>query len=157
DLTPPPLPVPFHLVTNPATNSFRFWLILSSAAPAKKIFEFGTGTAGIVFKPATYEATEDEEHLVPASGDVSIVGVAITILIEGQAGEAATMRLSPTDGEPAGIIELQLVPPTVLIGGSGFGLEFPGSTGAPGAFVIDDSTEASPAVRTILNGAVIAT
>lgn len=160
NLTPPPNPVPYRLITDPVAKSFRFWLVLSDAAPAKKIFTMAAGAAGVVLKPATYQATDDEERLVAAPGDVSITGVAIVILIEGRAGQAATLRLSPTVGQPAGIIELWFDPPTVLIGDTGFGLEFgsgPGGAGASGAFVIDDSTEASPSGQTTLDGKVVVT
>ena len=157
DLTPPPVPVDFRLITNTAAHSFRFWLVLNSIAPARKVFEFAAGTAGVVLTPATYQATGDEEKLVAAPGDVSIAGVAVALLIEGGPGQPATMRLSPTVGAPAGIVELQLVPPTVLIGSTGFGLEFRGTTSTPGAFVIDDSSVAAPSGQTVLNGTPIAT
>jgi len=157
DLVPPLQPFSYRLITDPVAKSFRFWLVLSDTPPARKLFEFATGAAGVVLKPATYQASGDEERLVAAPGDVSIAGVAVAILVEGKAGQTATLRLSPTVGQPAGIIELQLVPPTVLIGGGDFGLEFPGSAGKPGAFVIDDSAEAAPGGQTVLNGAVVST
>jgi hypothetical protein len=159
DITPPfpPQPLRYHLISDPVANSFRFWLVLNGTPPAKKLFEFATGAAGVVLAPATYQADGDEERLIPAAGDVSIAGIALTILVEGKAGEAATMRLSPTEGQPAGIVELQLVPPTVLIGNTGFGLEFPGTAGKPGGFVIDDSTEAAPDGQTVLNDVVVTT
>jgi len=93
----------------------------------------------------------DEEQLVIADGDVTIAGVAVALLIEGESGGIATMRLSPTEAQPAGIVELQLEPPTVLLGDSGFGLEF-SAPGAGGAFVIDDSSEAASAGPTMLGG-----
>ena len=94
---------------------------------------------------------------MPTPGDVSISGLAIALLIEGKAGQAATLRFSPTVGEPAGIVEVQMVPPTVLIGSSGFGLEFVGSDGKPGGFVIDDASDAAPAGRTLINGTPVVT
>jgi hypothetical protein len=157
DLVPPATPFNYRLITDPVAKSFRFWLVLNDTPPAKKLFAFATGAAGVLLTPASYQADGDEERLVVAPGDASIAGVAVAILIEGNAGEPATMRLSPTVGQPAGIVELQLVPPTVLIGGSGFGIELPGTAGKPGAFVIDDSTDAAPAGQTVLNGAVVPT
>jgi hypothetical protein len=152
DLTPPPLPLDFKLVTNPAAHSFRFWLVLSSAAPARKVFEFAAGAAGVVLKAAVKKATANEEllELDPAGPPVSISGVAVALLIEGDPTHPATMRLTPTVGMPPGIVELQLVPPTVLIGGTGFGLEFPVTNGVPGAFVIDDTPDAATTVPTAL-------
>jgi hypothetical protein len=153
---PPSVGFSYRLITDP--TSFRFWLALDDAPGLHNLFAFGKGTAGVVLTAATYESDGDEERLVPAPApDVTIQGLAIALLVEGTAGEAATLRLSPTIGEPAGIVELQLVPSTVLIGGTGFGFEFPGSAGKPGAFVIDDSTEAAPDGQTILNGVVVAT
>jgi hypothetical protein len=157
DITPPfpPQPLRYHLISSP--TSFRFWVVLNETPPAKKLFEFATGAAGVVLTPATYQADGDGERLVSAAGDVGIAGLALTILVEGKAGEPATMRLSPTEGQPAGIVELQLVPPTVLIGNTGFGLEFPGTPGKPGGFVIDDSTDAPAPGQTVLNDVVVST
>lgn len=157
NLTPPATPAKYRLITEAGGTAFRFWLELSSISPASKVFEFAAGAAGVVLKPATYEATGDEEHLVPAAGKVTIKGVAVAILIEGHPGETATLRLTPTVGEPPGIVELQLDPPTVLIGSSGFGLEFPGDGVTPGAFFIDDSDTAAPSGKTLINGVQVTT
>ncbi len=156
--TPPLQPYAYHLKIDPVAQSFQCWLILNSAAPAKKVFDFAAGAAGVVFTAAKYETSNDEERLVATPGvDVTITGVAVTILVEGTSGQAATLRFSPTDGLPAGIVELQMTPPTVLIGSTGFGLEFPGSAGAPGGFVIDDATDAAPSGHTLINGRQVPT
>ena len=159
DITPPPVPVDFKLVTNPATHSFRFWLVLNSAAPARKVFDFAAGAAGVVLKAAAKKATANEELLEPdlAAPPVSIAGVAVALLIEGDPTHPATIRLTPTVGMPPGIVELQLVPSTVLIGGSTFGLELPTVNGIPGALVIDDSQDTKPSGQTVLDGQAITT
>jgi len=155
--TPPLESYEYDLRIDPVAQSFRCWVVLNSAPPLKKVFDFAAGAAGVVFTAAKYESSNDEERLVATPGDVSISGLAIALLIEGKAGQAATLRFSPTVGEPAGIVEVQMVPPTVLIGGSGFGLEFVGSDGKPGGFVIDDASDAAPAGRTLINGTPVVT
>ena len=149
DLKPPGPSVPYHLVSD--ADSFRFWLILSQTPPAKKIFSFATGAAGAVLKPATPKTDGKLEWLEAAPGDVSLTGVEVTLLIEGKAGGTATIGLSPTDGQPEGIVRLGLDPPTVLLGGSGFGLEL------PQAVWIDDSETAAPEGQTIVDGRTLTT
>lgn len=153
DLTPPPTPARFRLISD--AMGFRVWVVLSSVAPARKVFEFAAGAAGGFLKPATRVVSGDEEKLVAAPGEVSIAGVAVTLLIEGQSGGVATLCLSPTEGQPAGIIELLLVPSIVLLSDSGFGLEL-SAPGAGGAFVIDDSVDAASPGPTMLDGAAVA-
>jgi hypothetical protein len=153
DLTPPKDPLDYLLELD--GGGFRFWVDLTSEGKLKRIFEFATGVAGIVLKPAQRVIDGDEERLTDAPGDVSIAGLAVAILVEGRPGQSATLRLSPTIGQPPGIIELKLVPPMVLIGSTQFGLEFPEPPESPGALVIDDSTEAAPPGQTELNGVVI--
>lgn len=45
----------------------------------------------------------------------------------------------------------------MLIGSTGFGLEFPTINSVPGAFVIDDTADAAPSGQTMLNGQVVMT
>jgi hypothetical protein len=149
DLSPPGPAIPYHLVSDQAAGTFRLWLILSDAPPAKKLFSFATGAAGAVLTAASAHADGKEEWLEPAGGDVAIVGAAVTLLIEGRSGEIATLSLSPTDGQPRGIVVLGLEPPQVLLGTSGFGLAL------PNGFVIDDSSDAAPPGQTTLNGEVV--
>jgi hypothetical protein len=156
DLTPQLLPVDFRLVTDFTAHSFRFWLALHSAAGLSRVFEFATGAAGAVLTPATHPGG-DANTLVATAGDVSISGAAVALLIEAAPGAPATLRLSPTIGAPAGIVELQLNPPAVLIGGTSFGFELPAVNGIPGAFVIDDSSEAAPSGHTVINGTTLTT
>ena len=149
NLKPPGPNVPYHLVSD--ANSFKLWLVLSKTPPAKKIFSFAKGAVGTVLKPATVQTDGRLEWLEAAAGDVSLTGVEVTILIEGQAGGTASMRLSPTDGQPAGIIRLGLDPPSVLLGGSGFGLQL------PQAVWLDDSDVASPQGQTVVDGRTLQT
>jgi hypothetical protein len=43
DLTPPVVPISYHLVADAAAGSSRLWLILSDTPPAKKLFSFAAG------------------------------------------------------------------------------------------------------------------
>jgi len=162
----PPLPnCDFHLVFeggNPAT-SFKLYLLLDTAARAavpgaKAVFEFIAGLPGHIFKQATlqHDDAEGTEWLEAVPGDVpaTLEGVRISLLIAGRSGQAASMKLSPTDEGPEGMVTLTLVPPTVLIGSSGFGFQIPDdATG----IVIDDTVEAAPPGTTVLNGQIVAT
>jgi hypothetical protein len=146
NLTPPGPSVPYHLVTDEAAGSFSLWLILSDAPPAKRLFSIATGAAGVVLKPATLQNGGGQEWLEEAAGAVAIAGAEVALLVEGRAGGTAALRLTPTDGQPDGLIQLGLDPPTVLLGSSGFGLEL--SDG----FWIDESTSMAPPGQTIIDG-----
>jgi hypothetical protein len=150
DLTLPPDPLQYKLVSD--ADGFRFWLELNSAAPARKVFEFAMTSPGAVLTAATRNTAGDEEFLEPATGDVSITGLAVALLAEGRAGQVASLSLSPTVGQPAGIVGLGLSPPTVLLGSSGFGIEF-GTAEAENGLVIDTSGDDAAPGQTILNGA----
>jgi hypothetical protein len=128
-------------------GGFRLWVDLTAGGTRQEFFEFAEGTAGLVLTAA--ERDPAEERLTPKGGGVKILGLKAAILVDATAGEQATMRLSPTVGEEPGIIALTLDPPTVLIGSTEFGLEFPDP-----AFVIDDSTDAAAPGQTVLNGVV---
>lgn len=149
DLQPPGPAIPFHLVTDQAAGTFRLWLVLSDTPPAKKLFRFATGLAGTVLTPATVVTGDGKEWLeATGGGDVTLTGVAVAILVEGTAGEEARLRLVPTDGQPDGLVPLGLEPPTVLLGGSGFGLQLP-----DGVTIDESGTEVAPG-QTVIAGSV---
>jgi hypothetical protein len=147
DLQPPGPSIPYHLLVGD-DGSFRLWLIVSATPPAARIFAFAVGAAGAVLRPATVMHEGAEEFLVEAPGEVTLTGVAATLLIEGRPGSTATLGLTPTDGAPRGLITLGLDPPTVLLGGSGFGLEL------PDGITIDDTTAAAAPGQTVIAGQV---
>lgn len=146
DLTPPAHPLAYRLVSD--ASSFRFWLVLNSGAPERKVFDFAKGAVGVALKAAQRATKGDEEFLVPAPGEVAIKGLDVALLVEGRAGEPARVSLSPTVGQPRGMVALSLDPPTVLVGDSGFVLEF----GTPGSFVIHDADDAAAPGETVLDG-----
>jgi hypothetical protein len=148
DLKPPGPAMPFHLVADDAAGTFRLWLTLSDAAPAKKLFGFATGLTGTVLAPATVAIGDGHEWLEASGGEVVLTGVAVAILVEGMAGAEATMRLVPTDGQPGGLVTLGLDPPAVLLGSSGFGLELP-----DGVTIDESATEVAPG-QTVIAGHV---
>lgn len=77
DLTPPEHALSYRLVSD--VSSFRFWLVLNSGAPERKVFDFATGAAGVALKAAQRVTEGDEEFLVPAAGDVSIKGLDVAL------------------------------------------------------------------------------
>jgi hypothetical protein len=150
---------------DPAT-SFRLWLPLDTLAGAVRpegtaAFEFIDAMPGHVLTAAERKTDNDgNEWLEPAAGapPAKLQGVNISLLVEGRSSDAATLRLSPTVGGDEGIIALQLVPPTVLVGGTGFGLELPiDAAGQRQSIVIDDSDRAKPPGVTSLGGQVVQT
>ena len=152
ELRPPGPSVPYHLVSDEAAGSFRLWLVLNATDPAKKLFALAGGAAGAVLKPAVVKRDAKQEWLEETPGEVAITGLQVALLVEGKAGGAASVRLTPTDGEAEGLIHLALDPPAVLLGSSGFGLELTdglwvdesASAGPPGATTIDGHPVTTP-------------
>lgn len=153
-----------ELNADPA-ESFRLWLPLDTLAGAVRsegaaIFEFVDALSGHVLTSAERKTDADGNEwleAIPGAPPAKLQGVNVSLLVEGSNGGAATLRLSPTVGGDDGVIALQLVPPTVLIGG-GFGLELPiDAAGQRQAIVIDDSDRAKPPGVTSLGGQVVQT
>lgn len=140
NLNPPGPTIPIRMEEGVAPQPrFRVWLVLSKTAPAKKLFTFVGGAPGVVLRGAEPKNDDDEEWLQEIPGEVSVEGANVSVLIEGVQGKPATMRLTPAEGGPDGIVQLKLVPPAVLLGDSGFGFEI------PDGFTLDDSeTERAP-------------
>ena len=132
--------VPYRLVSTlgpPA--SFHLDLELSKVTPAKSIFEFRDRTAQPLLVAAAVQQDGDQVSLQPLPDPkVRILGADVTLRVRGEAGLTAGLSLKPFAGDTEGIIELQLDPPIVLFGATGFGLDL--SNG----FLIDDSITAAP-------------
>lgn len=151
DLTPPGPDIAFRLKYE--NGGFRFWLRLSRLLGVKVPFGFLAKGVAALLKPARRETDGEREWLVPdpAVGDVRLEGTELSLLVEGTPGEVARQRLTTGGDGPEGIVELSLVPPTVLLGGSGFGLEVTGNV------VLDDSAEEKPPGETKVDGKVVET
>jgi hypothetical protein len=145
-LRPPGPAIPVLLRTGEADAGFRLWLELAATPPAKRLFDLIGAAPALVLKPAVATVTGDAATLAEQPGAMTITGATLALLIEGRRPEAA-MRLVPTLGAPDGLVELFLArtiddqaaePSAALIGGTGFGIEF------PDGIVIDQSPTASP-------------
>ena len=148
DLRPPWPAIPYHLTCDQTAGSFRLWLILSEAAPAATLFAFAGGAVGEALTPAALRTEGDREWLDPVAGEVTLAGAGVALLVEGEAGGSARMRLTPGDDQPDGLVRLTLEPSTVILGSSGIGLEL-----ADGVW-IDESATAGPPGSTTIGGEV---
>ena len=153
NLVPPGPSIPFHLVVDEVAASFRLWLILSATKPAKAVFGFVEGLPGRGLIPAVVRTDGPTTWLEadPAADPAVLTGLEVALLVEGSPGSQARLRFTPTDGAVDGIVALELEPPTVLLGDSGFGLEL--SQG----LVLDDTDKAVPPGHTKLEETVIRT
>jgi len=163
-LSPPSPEIPFRLeIDGEPAAGFRLWLRLASAAPAAKLFSFVQGLGGAVLKPAIGRTQGEEEWLEATAGEAMLTGTDLALLVEGQAGDRARMRLTPNVGEPDGVVTLQLEPSTVLIGDTGFGIELPDgltlddsdTAVAPGSVVLLGETLTTPADSPIWRGIAV--
>jgi hypothetical protein len=124
----------------------------ASASPPKKLFEFVAKAGGAGFVAADKHIEGEDEFLTPNGGKVALTGIELALVVKGKVGQEATVTLSPTIEGPDGMVRLGLDPPTVLLAGTGFGIEFPGE-----GIVIDDTEEAAPPERARVDGVEIAT
>ncbi|MFC4169392.1 hypothetical protein [Teichococcus aestuarii] len=147
-LTPPVPPVGFRLLFE-AGPSFRFWLKVSALPGVRIPFGFVAGAPGAALKPASRMSDGDREWLVPAAGEVTLEGAALSILVQGTAGGMARLRLTPAGEQAEGIVALALKPTAVLIGDTGFGLDL------PQGLVLDDSTTAKAEGETRIGGQAV--
>lgn len=148
DLRPPGPSVKYHLVSDTAAGTFSLWLLLSEVEPAKTVFGFAGGLVGGALTPATLRTEGERSWLDAADGEVTLAGAGVALLIDGAPGSPARMRLTSGDGQPPGLIHLELQPPTVLLAGTGIGLEL-----ADGLW-IDESDSAAPPGATTIGGQV---
>ena len=123
---------------DPAAHSFRFWLVLNSAPPRAGSSSSPPAPRASSSRPPTYQPSNDESTWCPrpAMSASAASPFATSHRRHGGPGRDAS-SLTDRWSSPPALSQLQLVPPTVLIGSSGFGLTR--RTGwQPGGFVIDD-------------------
>ena len=75
-----------------------------------KLFSFVQGLGGAVLKPAISQTLGEEEWLEATAGETMLTGADLALLVEGQAGDRARMRLTPNVGEPDGVVTLDWSP-----------------------------------------------
>ena len=131
-------------------TGFRLAVALEDG-PARPLFNLIRKLPGHGLLPA--KLSEDKQSLEadPAAGDVQLTGSRLFLVLEGKAGGSVALRLSPNREPPDDVVVLQLQPPTVLIGGTGFGLHF------THGLVLDLADNATPADRVVVDGMTLNT
>jgi hypothetical protein len=158
ELTPPGPPIPFTLRydADPATE-FKLCLRLADIAaipgdvqpPFSKVFQFVEKLPGAGLVTARVSAA-DPNVLEPLPEEKVFVGApGIALLIEGKTGGPGSLSFHPGVDSVDDILTLQVVPPTVLLGSSQFGL------GLDGSIVLDQSAVAAARGPTVILGKVV--
>ena len=138
-------------------TGFRFALSLNEG-PQKPLFNLVQSLPGHVLKAATRHPSggdppEDAEWLeeIPGAPPVALTGAEAWMVIRGKTGGSVEILISPNKFAPDDVIVLGLEPPTVLLGGTGFGLELTSGV------AFDDADDAVPPGKTMIDGVAIDT
>ena len=134
-----------------APDGFRVDLILATAN------KLGTLVQGFL-KGGAYKTDGTGQNKVewieplPDPAPVVIQGPALVIRVDGRAGQTASLEVKPRLGEETveGIVTIQLDPPYVAFGSTGFGL------GLPNGIILDDSDTEKPPPAHDADGNVVA-
>lgn len=156
NLMPPPEGNPerayFLAFDGPADVRTGFRLAVSlEDGPARPLFTLIRKLPGHGLWPAKLSADGQSLEADPAASDVQLAGRSLFLVLEGQVGGSVALRLSPNREAPDDVVVLELQPPTVLIGGSGFGLHFTHGV------VLDLADNATPADPVVVDGVTLAT
>jgi hypothetical protein len=159
-------PRPYVLAfEGPAGSRTGFRLAVSlHEGPQKPLFKLLPGLAGQVLTAAEAKTAADSEWLEPLVGATTQLGGAgVWLVLEGRAGGAIEIRLSPNSDPPDDVVTLALDPPAALLGSSGFGLSIPHGISfdladqavAPGSTVMDGTVINTPADTPSWRGIVV--
>ena len=134
-----------------ARTGFRLAVSLEEGAAPRPLFNLLRKLPSHGLVSAKLSADGESLEADPAAGTVQIVGRGLFLVLHGRAGGRVGLRLSPNREAPDDVVVLALQPPTVLMGSTGFGLEF--SHG----IVFDFAENAAPADRVQIGGVELAT
>ena len=137
--------------TGPAGARTGFRLAVSlNEGPQKPLFTLLQKLPGHALKAAVRKTSPDGEWLeeVPG-GKVELSCDTLWLVLRGSAGGSVDVLLSPNSDPPDGVVVLALQPSTVLLGGTGFGLEI------PSGIAFDDADDAVPPGRTVVDGVTL--
>ncbi len=156
NLVPPVDPRPFTLTytaSGGVRTGFRVAIALAEDGIAKPLFDLIEKIPGYGFVAATRKTDPDGSEWLEAAADpaVHLTGIDPALVISAKPGEPARVLLAPSRDGPDGLVVLGLAPPTVLLGGTGFGLEI------VDGIAFDDTGDATPPGQTLIDGKVIAT
>lgn len=146
-----------------ARTGFRLAVSLHEG-PQKPLLTFLPSLAGKVLTAAERVTGPDSEWLEPLAGvTTQLTGAGVWLVVEGQAGGAVSISLSPNSDPPDDVITLALDPIHALLGNSGFGLSIPNGVSfdftdvaaVPGPTVVDGSALSTPADTPSWRGLVV--
>ncbi len=156
NLIPPPLVNPersyFLSFDGPvnARSGFRLAVSLQDGAP-RPLFNLLRSLPSHGLVAATLAADGQSLTADPANPPVQIVGTGLFLVLQGKAGGSMRLSLSPNREAPDDVVVLAVQPPTVLLGGTGFGFEF------THGIVMDFADDAGPVDGVVVDGVALAT
>lgn len=133
-----------------ARTGFRLAVALEDG-PARPLFNLIRTLPGHGLLPAKLSADGQSLEADPAAGDVQLAGRSLFLVLEGKVNGSVALRLSPNRDAPDDVVVLELQPPTVLVGGTGFGLHFTHGV------VLDLADNATPADPVVVDGVTLTT
>jgi hypothetical protein len=156
NLSPPIDPRPYTLTYSAAggiRTGFRLAIALAENGIAQPLFDLIEKIPGYGFVAAERKTDPDGSEWLEAAADpaVHLTGIDPALVITGKSGEPAHVLLAPSRDGPDGLLVLGLTPSTVLLGGTGFGLEI------TDGIAFDDTGDAVPAGKTLIDGEEIST
>ena len=134
-----------------ARTGFRLAVSLEEGPAPRPLFNLLRKLPSHGLVAARLSADGQSLEADPGAGDVQIVGLGIFLVLQGQIGDSIGVSLSSNLEAPDDVVVLAVQPPTVLLGETGFGLEF--SHG----LVFDFADNAGPADPVQLGGVVLST
>jgi len=134
-----------------AWTAFRLAVSLNEG-PQRPLFNLLKKLPSHGLVPAVKRSSPTQEWLeAAAGGSVQIVGSGLHLVLQGAVGGSVGLRLSPNREAPDDVIVLAVEPATVLIGSTGFGMEF------THGIVFDMADQAAPAQPARIDGVVLPT
>lgn len=141
-------------LSGPAASrtGFRFAISLNEG-PQQRVLELLDSLPGHGLRAAVRNTSADAEWLdgIPGAPPVVLAGAAVWLVLRGEPGKSVEVLISPNMDPPDDVVVLRLQPSTVLVGGTGFGLEF------KDGIAFDDADDAVPPGKTVIDGVVIDT
>jgi len=155
-LIPPPVANPerayFLNFDGPVGGFTGFRLAVSlEDGPARPLFNLIRKLPGHGLRPAKLSADGQSLETDLAAGEVQLAGRGLFLVLEGPVNGSVALRLSPNREAPDDVVVLELQPPTVLVGGTGFGLHFTHGV------VLDLADNAAPANPVVVDGVTLVT
>lgn len=131
-------------------TGFRLAVSLEDGAP-RPLFNLLRALPSHGLIAATLAADGQSLAADPANPPVQLVGQGLFLVLQGAVGGSVSLSLSSNREAPDAVVVLEVEPPTVLLGGTGFGFEF------TNGIVLDFATNAGPSEGVQIDGVALAT